>query len=834
MKTCPAKPGLGALLPWWCLGLFLASLLAAPAQTAPKVAKVEVKFVGPANVGEELIRANIRLKLGETYASVPALQAAMDDDVKSLYGTGFFYNIQVSQATSPDGLVLTYIVQGKPKLTEIKIQGNKKYSEAKIQKKLTSKVGEPLDERKLFTDCQEIQKLYQKAGYPRTEVKYVLNIDEGAGRGGATIEIKESPKSRILLVEFEGAKAFTEKQLRKKIKTRKYWMFSWLTGSGYLKDDKFEEDKEALAEFYRDNGYIDFEIKDVEFLYPEPNRMIIRFKIFEGRQYRVGSVAFSGNKIFSTNEIAAGMVRLRPYRGARGKVGPNGLDMDVGDVFSPKGLAKDIEAVQDFYGSKGYIDVTTSSRNLIVSRIPNTETGTMDLEFKLDEGRQFNVEKIEIRGNTKTKDYVIRREMAVSPGEVFDMVRVKVSKNRLEGLQYFEKIDTRAESPEPAIAGRKNLVVSVDEKNTGNMTMGAGFSSVDSIVGFVEVSQGNFDLFNPPTFTGGGQKFRLRVQIGTERQDYVLAFIEPWFLGRKLSLGVDLYHRDLGYQSVDNLYDETRTGGRISLTRALGSDFLIGGISYTLENVGIDFNSGAHPTTIVEQPGGGSDYPNYVVIPGNTPQALWDEAGNSLISKVGFTLAYDTRNSVLLPNHGQRTEVTAEVAGGPLGGEKDFYKLDLRTAWYFKGFFPGHVLEVVARTGIAEAYGNTEDVPFYERYYLGGLYSLRGYEYRTISPREPGISEPIGGDTYWFGSLEYSIPIIERVRVAIFYDIGDVQLKPYTYKFGNYTDNFGFGLRLNLPIGPLRLDYGIPISYDPEYQDGKGQFQFGVGYTREF
>src|SRR5262249_20744722 len=161
-------------------------------------------------------------------------------------------------------------------------------------------------------------------------------------------------------------------------------------------------------------------------------------------------------------------------------------------------------------------------------------TGTMDLEFLLEEGQKSYIEKIEIRGNTKTKDKVIRRELAVAPGETFDMVRVKVSKQRLEGLQYFEKVDTRPEGTD--VPNRKNLIVGVDEKNTGNFTLGAGFSSVDSIVGFAEISQGNFDLFHPPTFTGGGQKFRLRIQLGTQRKDFVISFVEPWFLGRKLSL----------------------------------------------------------------------------------------------------------------------------------------------------------------------------------------------------------------------------------------------------------------------------------------------------------
>jgi outer membrane protein insertion porin family len=433
----------------------------------------------------------------------------------------------------------------------------------------------------------------------------------------------------------------------------------------------------------------------------------------------------------------------------------------------------------------------------------------------------------------------------VAPGETFDMLRVNISKERLQNLQYFEKVEAR---PEPTdVQNAKNLVINVDEKNTGNLTMGAGFSSVDAIVGFAEVSQANFDLFHPPTFTGGGQKFRLRVQLGTQRQDYLASFIEPWLFGRKLALGVDLYYRDLNFQSLENIYDEVRAGGKVSLTRALGSDFLIGSVSYTLEDVGILLNPGFHGEENIPvnnpagpappiglPPAGNGPNPggNPVTVPPNVPNAILEQEGYSLLSRVGGSLAYDTRNGVLLPNKGQRTELIAEFVGGPLGGDKEFYKLDLHTAWYFKGFFTGHVLEVVGRSGVAQSL-QTEDVPFYERYYLGGLYSLRGFHYRSVSPREHGFLEPIGGDTYWFGSLEYSIPVIERLRFAVFYDIGNVAVDPYTWNMTDYNANWGVGIRLNLPIGPLRLDYGIPTHHD-KYNGSGGQFQFGVGYTREF
>jgi outer membrane protein insertion porin family len=798
------------------LGLLFALAPAAWAQFGPvKVARIEIKFVGPPAVSEQLIRANIRVKVGDAYPTPLPLRTAEDDDVRNLYATGFFHNIHVGEENTPEGMVITYVVQGKPRVTEIRFHGNVKYSDSKLRKKISSKAAEPLDERKLFTDSQDIEKMYQKSGYPHTTVKAVPAIDEGLGVGTVTFEIKESFKVKIVLVEFVGATAFPQSKLRKQVKTRKHWMFSWITGHGFLKDEDFEEDKEKLVDYYRDHGYLDFEIKDVQFVNPTPKTMVVKFIVYEGTQYKVGSIKFTGNKLFSTPEIIAGMRKLHGLKHTKGKIGANGFEMDIGDPFTPKGLAKDTEMVEDFYGGRGYIDVTSSSRNLTVVRIANTETGTMDLEFRIDEGQKSYIERIDIRGNTKTKDKVIRRELAVSPGELFDMVRVKVSKQRLEGLQYFEKVDTR---PEPTDApNRKNLVIGVDEKKTGNLTLGAGFSSVDSVVGYVELTQGNFDLFNLPTFTGGGQKFRLRVQIGTERQDYTASFIEPWFLGRKLALGVDLYYRELDYQSLNDLYYEYRAGAKVGLTRALGSDKLIGNISYTLEEARIKLTDNASSNAV--------------------PVTITDAAaeGWSLLSRAKASLAYDTRGGGLLPNKGQRTELSGEVVGGPLGGDKSFYKIELHTGWYFPGFFKGHVLEIVGSAGVAHAFNGDSDVPFYERYYLGGLYSMRGFKYRSVSPREAGSlsDEPIGGDTYWFTSAEYSIPIIERLRIAFFYDMGDVQLKPGHFDFSSYDSNYGVGLRLNLPIGPLRLDYGIPIKTD-QYNGSSGRFQFGVGYTREF
>jgi outer membrane protein insertion porin family len=776
--------------------------------TGPKIDRVDVKFVGPASVSEEFIRANIKLKAGASYQ--PGLT---QDDVHTLYGTGQFYNIRVSVDQEADGgVALTYIVQVRPRITEIKFEGNKKLSDSKLKKKVTFKVGEALDEQKVFTDVQEMKKLYEKNGLADTQVKYVLNIEELTGHGIVTFHIDETPKVEIKDVEFLGATNFKQKELRSELKTKKRWMFSWLLGTGYFQQEDFDGDRDRLADFYRNHGYLDFEIKDVKLDRPNTNAMVVKFFVNEGRQYKVGDVKITGSKIFTDAEIVSGLHKVHEDEHAKGRLGVHGLPMDSGDVFKPDGLTKDTDLIEDFYGSKGYVDIA-QGQALHVNRVPNVETGTMDLEFVLDDSEKAHVQKIEIRGNLKTKDKVLRRELAISPGDVFDMVRVKISKQRLEGLEFFDRVDVRPEPLDPPTPGEKNLIVNVEEKGTGNFTVGAGINSDSGLVGYAEVSQNNFDLFKPPYFTGAGQKIRLRVQIGTELQDYELSFVEPWFLNRKLSLGVDLYRHQLNYESPNDIFDETRTGAKVSLTRALGSDFLIGSAHLAVEDVGISLN---HPTNSVA-----------------TPLAIANKAGDHLYERVGGSLAYDTRNSVQLPNHGQRSELSGEFSTG----DSTYYKLELTSSWYFPGFLKGHVLEVGGRAGVADSLEGG-DVPFFDRFFLGGLYSLRGFKFRDVSPRESDSSEPVGGDTYWFGSLEYSVPIFEQeggvgLRFALFYDIGAVSSSAYSFST-SYDDNWGVGIRLNIPhLGPLRLDYGIPITTD-KYNSSSGQFQFGVGWSRPF
>lgn len=811
-------------------GCALVTAFAQGAAAAQRVARIEIRHVGPPAASDRFVLDHIKTRVGDPY-QLPAV----DEDIRALYATGYFYNIRVSEERTPEGVVLTYVLQGRPTVADIKFTGNTRFSNAKLAKTVSSKVGRPLDEQKLFQDCREIQKLYQRVGYPDTTVQYKLSIDEAAGRGTVTFEIRESRKVKIVDVQFEGAQPAFQKQLRKVIKTRKAWMFSWLTGRGYLKKDEFEDDKERLTQFYLERGYLDFELKDVQFEYPKSNRLVLKFVVSEGRQYKVGSITFKGATLLPTNYLARPVAtrppETSPRQWAQIQTFLKSFKMREGDVFSPSGLEQDIRAIEEFYGAQAYVDVTEFSGNLRVRRIPNVARGTIDLEFEITEGQQTYVEKIEIRGNEKTKDRVIRRELAIFPGEPFDMSKVNLSRNRVEGLGYFSKVEVKPEPTEIA-PNRKNLAITVEEKPTGFLTAGAGFSSIDRLLGFAEFTQGNFDLFNPPTFTGGGQKARAYVAVGSRRRDVVLTFIEPWFMDQRLELGTELYHRWLDFESLHDLYTETRTGARVWLRKAIWRENFTATLGYNIENVDLEFDPAYEP---------------YL------PSVFLAERGNALLSRVNLTLAYDTRNRYKLPDRGQRTELVGEVAGGPLGGDKSIYRLELRTGWYFKGLAEGHILELNGRLGVVEGYGDTESVPFYERYYLGGLYTLRGYKYRAIGPKELVIAptgpllEPIGGSTFWMGSVEYSIPVIPRVRFATFYDIGMVYPEAYDFtpqKFpdpatgrlistGTYADNLGVGLRLDLPIGPLRLDLGFPLTHDPTVGDSP-KFQFGVGYTRQF
>jgi outer membrane protein insertion porin family len=774
-----------------CFACWLAALLPAGAQeTSFLVKEIEIRHVGPVPISDSVILANIQTKAGQQ-----TTRTALGQDVRNLYATGYFTNVHVAQEDVEGGIKVLFTVQGKAKIKEILIKGNEKVKASKVRKEMELKVGEPLDERKVVLAQKKVEEYYEKAGFEQASIKYDISIDQQTGQGVVTFNINEGPRVAIIDITFTGADHFSKAKLQKQMKTKRKWWLSWIVRTNVMKKEQWQDDLESLRDFYRNEGYIDMVIKDVKFDHINPNQMYVRMTIIEGKKYQVGKLDIKGNQLFPSAGIRAG------------------LKMTEGKTFGPKALDKDIEAIRDFYGGKGYIDA-----HVVPVKQANVETGRMDIVYEITEGDISYLSKISVRGNTKTKDKVIRRELAVKPGEVFNMVKVKRSKERLENMGYFSKVNT---IPEPTdVPGRKDLAVEVEEQRTGQLVFGAGFSSVDSLVGFAEISQGNFDIFNPPFFTGGGQKARFRVQMGTQRQDYILSFTEPWFMDRRLALGFDLFRTESSYLS--SIYTERRMGFDVHLTKEL-MPFIYGRIQYGYQVVDIaDVESTA-------------------------PQVFHDESGQRSESAMTATITRDTRDSVFLTTRGNKTEFSIQGAGGPLKGQTDIYKMELRSQQYFPipltwpTLDKKHVLLIAGGTGIVDSYGDSNRVPLFNRFFLGGPNNLRGFRFRDVSPKVANLTtpgngpnaanadEPVGGNTYGWGTIEYTIPVIEKIRFAVFYDVGFVNEDAFDYNTKRYNDDFGFGVRLDLPIGPIRFDYGIPITTDGYNQRG-GRFNFNIGY----
>jgi len=742
-----------------------------------KVGTIDIRFVGTANVNEQIIRANMQVREGADFDEV-----TLDRDIRSLYRTGLFEFIEVKHETA-DNRTFNLVIEVTPKFRVLAVNydGNRRVSTKRLQKETLVRPNHALDERQIKEDTEKLREFYQKEGYNQISVTYSVERDRVGGFGTVTYRIREGERVKIAEIKFVGNTLVTPRRLRRVLETKKYWMFSWLTGSGRFKDDMFDDDLDKLRDFYREQGFLDVEIPQdqVTFNYPRPDKLELVVTIIEGRRYYIGDIAFQGNELFDVGLLNR-VIRMRR-----------------GYPFMPSRLDRDVERLTDFYGKDGYLDTRVS-----LFRKPNVATGAIDIEYRINESEKYSVESIEIEGNSKTKSTVILRELVLGPGDTFSTVLMKLSSLRLENTRFFE--DVNVTPHETNIPGRRNLRIAVQEGRTGNLTFGAGFSSLERASLFTELSQSNFDLFNRRSFfQGDGQKFRLRMQLGSLSSEVVLSFEEPWLFQKELGLGFSVFRTSSDYNST--FYSQFETGFEVYLRKRL-FELWEGRLSYTYQTIGIqNVSSSASPVI----------------------RAL---AGNNNLSMVGFQMARDTRDRIINTTSGNRVEINLNLAGGLLGGAKtnDFYLLEFRGSQFFPLFeFQTQVLSIIARGGVAQNYGDSADVPYYRKWYLGGPQTLRGFEFRDVSPRDE-FDEPVGGKSYGFMGFEYSADIVSPIRFAIFYDVGFVNAGAFDFNPGKINDNFGVGLRLFVAGAPLSLDLGIPLTGDRLNKKGN-QFNFSFG-----
>ncbi len=752
-----------------------------PANQAPgsgyKVGTVTVKFVGTANVDEQYVRVNMQLHEGGDLDDT-----ILDRDIRNLYKTGLFEFVQTKwEPAGPRTYNLVVEVTPKYRVLAVRYEGNKKVSTSKLEKQTKTRANTALDERQVKDDQEKIHDYYQKEGYNQATVTYKVDRDRTTGFGTVVFQIREGNRVKIGDVRFTGNQHIKSKALRGQMDTKRWWMFSWLTGSGRFEDDTFDDDLGKLRDFYREEGYLDVEITEdrVVFQYPKPDKLVLVISVSEGRRYYIGQISFSGNKLHSS-ALLRRVVRQKP-----------------GAVFAPSKLDKDRERLEDFYGKDGYIETRV---NMI--RKPNIVSGNIDLEYQVDEGDKYNVESIEIEGNTKTKSTVILRELVMGPGDVFDTVRMKISKMRLDNTRFFDDVNITQQSTN--LPGREDMRVAIKEGRTGALTFGAGYSSLEKATVFAEVSQSNFDLFNARSlFQGDGQKFRIRVQLGQLSNEAILQFEEPYLMQKALALGFSLYRTGIDYEST--YYNEVDLGATVYVRKHL-FELIQAQLGYTYQVTEID-NVQANASPIIQA-----------------------AAGKNSESRVTLEFTRDTRDKIINTTSGNYMQFDETFVGGPLGGSANYIKTDFRGSQFFELFeTQAQVISIIARAGAIQTYGSTTTIPFYDAYYLGGPDDLRGFEYRYVSPRDI-YGEPIGGKTNGMATLEYSLDIVSPVRFAFFYDIGFVNPGSYDFSVGNYQDDFGVGLRLSVMGSPLSLDYGIPIRGDLHYPNKTGnQFNFSFG-----
>ncbi len=686
---------------------------------------------------------------------------------------------------------IDFIIIPKYKVASVVFSGNEIYSSNRLRTKVDSYAGGILDERVVKRDVDKLLKYYQDKGYSLVKVKYSIEKNDELGTGVIRFDIDEGGDITIENINFAGNTHIEADALQGNMKTST-WVFliSHLTDWGRFKEEDFQDDLEKLRQYYRNEGYLDVEIDEskVKFDFPnadEPGEMDIDIDIVEGRQYKIGDTTFRNNTLFTSEELAE-FVRYHK--------------LTNGNVFSPRKVDKLVDDIKNFYGEYGYIE--TIVRAL---RRPNIETGNIDVTIDIIESERFYLESIVIQGNSKTKSEVIIRELALAPGEIFDLKRMQNSENRLKNTRFFDEITLTPEVTN--IPNRRNLRIVAKEARTGNVTFGAGFSTVESFVATAELSQSNFDFLNYKNmFQGAGQKFRIRGSIGSLTNQIIIGFDEPWLFNREVGYGFELFRTDSGYYS--DVYSELRTGMTHYLRKHI-IEFIEAKLAYTVEDV------------------------NIYSVSGSAPQTIKNEAGHRSISEVTLSFLRDTRDSTMFATDGTRLEFLQTLAGGPFMGQTNLYRIEARAgAWFRLGDYwsavrPGNpVLSFIARTGSVTGYGG-KDVPFFEKYFLGGAYNMRGYKYRKFGPLEKG--EPLGGDTFGYASAEYSIEIvIPEIRFAVFYDVGFLNANSWDFDPTNYNDDVGIGFRIMLMGAPMRIDIAHPVTSAADNNDGL-QFNFSFG-----
>jgi outer membrane protein insertion porin family len=716
----------------------------------------KILIEGNRAIEESAIRAQIKVKEGDAFSP-----SEVREDLKTLYLMGFFQDVRVEKRDWGRGKALVFMVEEKPIVKEVVFTGNKEIKTSDLLDVVDLKPRSVLNLNAVKENVNKILKKYREEAYFTAEVQYELETTPRKGEVIVHFRVKENEKSYIRKISFSGNVHCSDAILKKQLpETKEEGWFSWFTKAGIYKEDILERDLDAIVAFYFQKGFIQVKVGKPKVTIDKEG-IGITIPVEEGLQFKIGKVDIRGDLISPKEQM---LKRIPVY---------------VGEIFNRDNVRESLTYLTDLYADQGYAFVDVSPIT-----VPHKDQPLVDLTFEIRQGAKVYFERINILGNSKTRDRVIRRDLLAVEGDLYSLTAIKRSRDQLNRLGYFKEVNINTKK---GSADDKMVVnVQVEEAPTGSLSGGVGYSSIDKLVTVLSISQNN--LF------GRGQRLAATAQFGAISRNYNISFIEPRLFDTQVLVGADIFNTFRDYDD----YSVKKTGGLVRFGYPIVEQ-VRGNLQYKYEE---DDVSNIQP--------GSSDI-------------VKDAEGNSTTSSISGSLRRDTRNHPLDPTRGSDNTLSVEYAGGFLGGSNEFTRYIFNSAWAVTPFYN---LTFAARGRIGYITG--DNIPLYELFRLGGMYSVRGFKTWSIGPKDEN-GETIGGNKELLFNFEMLYPIAKEINLKglIFFDAGNAWAKGDPYQPADLRTSVGFGFRWMSPVGPLRIEWGYNLK--PKSGEDQSAWDFTIG-----
>jgi len=728
------------------------------------ITSIEVK--GQRRIEKGAILSHAKSRVGGYFS-----RKTVAEDIKSIFRLGYFEDVKADLSEGALGPQLTFIVKERILISSVRVEGNAELKKETVTDVITVRPDTIYNMDRIKESEKKIAELYEEKGFFLADITH--RLDYKGDEAALVFDVVEGKKIKIKKINVLGNMKFSDKDLLDVpgVETREGGFFSWLSGSGKFDEETLYKDIDLIRAFYYNNGYIQARIEDPQvFMAPDKKALYVTLRIFEGEQFSVGKVSFSGDLSRPPEEESSNSSKLR---------------LKEGDIFNGQKMRGDVVILTDTFADRGYAFANVSPKTDV-----DEDRRLVDISYHAEKGSLVYINRINITGNTHTRDKVVRRELNVRETELYNGSAIRRSRQKVNNLGFFKQVDFKTER---VSKDKIDINIHLEEGPTGTFTVGAGYSSNDGLVGMMSLSQGNL--------LGTGRKIKFSTEFGGESSSYSISYTEPYVLDSKFTAGFDLFNNDREYDD----YDSSRRGFGLRGGRALG-EYSRFNLKYRFDTVEID-----HVTATASQ---------YIL----------DSEGKTTTSSITTSLSRDNRDNYLNPTSGSDSSLSLEYAGGLLGQDNNFYKLVGSSAWFFPGW-KNHTMMLRGRLGYAES-TDEDELHIDERFFLGGINSLRGYENRSIGPEEvgsDGLLYVIGGSKELLFNAEYLFYISEDagLKGLFFFDAGNVYADSESYDIGDLRKSVGYGVRWYSPVGPLRLEWGHAL--DPKPGESSSRWEFSIG-----